>query len=498
MSKMILGNQTLDKEQKKAVMERKNLLLVAGAGSGKTFTLIAKIKYLITKKQINPNEIICFSFTKEAVNHLKQKLAEEKISEVTVKTFHKFALDLYQERPNIEINLLEYLLEEYFFSYLKEESWYFQIICLYIKSSKEKTYEIWYQKNKQKIQFLKKEIIQSIHLIKANFLSFSWRKLYEKIKKMPKKEQNQNILLFAIIHHLFFLYQEELNSTKSKDFDDLIIDGIKNLKNASNYRYILIDEYQDISFIRQQLILQLKHQTGAKLFAVGDDYQAIYRFAGSDISLFRNFKKQVKSAKIRKLQTTYRSNQELITIAGNFIQKNKEQWSKTLVSQKHQKNPIEIIYTQNEVKTIEKLQEQISKDKTIFILGRTNEEEKTFKKLKNKKNCKFYTVHRAKGLEADIVIVLNMTNHVLGFPSLLEETNFTKFILSKKEIYPYAEERRLFYVAMTRAKEKVYLLTNRENPSIFIEEIKELRNSKKHFHFLDFLKKYDIIQTKKR
>ena len=180
---------------------------------------------------------------------------------------------------------------------------------------------------------------------------------------------------------------------------------------------------------------------------------------------------------------------ELIKIAGSFVMKNKKQLRKKLKSNIHLDNPIQIIYYNNKKEMFKKLVLKIYNEtnKEIMVIGRNNSDinsvidddfilnKENLVFLKNKNICiKYYTAHRSKGLECDNVIIINIEDKVLGFPSQLEENKILKYVLNQKEYYPYEEERRLFYVALTRTKNRVYLLVPNIRESIFVKEIKKL------------------------
>ena len=244
----------------------------------------------------------------------------------------------------------------------------------------------------------------------------------------------------------------------------------------------------------------------AKIVAVGDDWQSIFAYAGSDITLFTNFKETFGYGQELSITRTYRNAQEVIDIAGGFIQKNIAQIQKALISPKHIKDPIivepyteEVDRKQYEGKggkffligqTVEKIIEHIlqeNPDSSILLLGRYGfdafnlgrssdfiYDEKTgnlySKKFSNKK-IEFLTVHRAKGLGYDNVIIINARNEVYGFPSKVQEDPVLKFVVKDDHSIQYAEERRLFYVALTRTKNRVYIVAPQEHPSEFVTEL---------------------------
>lgn len=293
-------------------------------------------------------------------------------------------------------------------------------------------------------------------------------------------------------------YDYELKDKNELDFNDMInkaTDAIKQNSPGCTYEYIIVDEYQDISFSRFNLIKEIRDLCGAKLVCVGDDWQSIYRFAGSDISLFSNFGKYVGKYEQLLIENTYRNAQSLINISSKYIQKNDKQISKNPKSKKEPLvDPIKFVYfKQDEVEEtfINEIQILISKygRKSILVLGRHSFDINDLIKLSPSNNIKyieqtdklvikgfedidikFLTVHKSKGTEAENVIVLNLRNHLLGFPNKMTDDPILSLLLNDDEEFRFAEERRLFYVALTRTKNEVTLLIP-EEASLFTEEL---------------------------
>ena len=288
-----------------------------------------------------------------------------------------------------------------------------------------------------------------------------------------------------------------LNENNEIDFDDMLIKGKEEVNNnyLNNTKYIIIDEYQDTSYVRFNLIKAIIDKTNAKLMVVGDDFQSIYRFTGCDLDLFNNFHKYFKDSKILKISNTYRNSNELIKIAGKFIMKNKYQIHKNLKSLKHIDKPIVVVRYKNK-KDLKKLILKIyQKNKKILILGRNNNDinsyldnefiikENKIIYLKNKNiDINYLTVHKSKGLESDNVIIINLYNKTLGFPNKMVDDKILRFVSKSKINYLYDEERRLFYVALTRTKEKVYLFTPL-NSSVFVNEL--IKDCRKNIEIID-------------
>lgn len=483
MKKDLLDNingYKLDEQQKNAILEAKtHSLIIAGAGSGKTLTLVGKIHYLIKEKKKKPEDILCITFTNEAVQSLKEKI---NIPNINVFTFHKLATYILK-KANIyyEIaptNYLENTIDHFF----KEKLWQNSFLKNQLKKHipyiiTKKQYNHFLQSSKYK--HFKKNILSFISLYRANDLS------KEEFKALFKNQKYKSLLF--LIYAIYIYYEKEKNESHFYDFDDLIKKAKETLHyaNSTNFKEIIIDEFQDTSMLRLDFISALAKKSNATLTAVGDDFQSIYKFSGCNLDIFLNFQKYYPDAQIFKIETTYRNSQELIKIAGDFIMKNKKQITKHLNSNIHLKNPIKIIKYINKQLCLLKTIEQIEEGE-ILILGRNNFDiyqyisKDKIKWLKNgyfqikkcKKRLRYLTIHKAKGLESDNVIIINLENKENGFPCQKKSFNLCNLI-QEKEDFLYEEERRLFYVALTRTKNYCYLLVPYFAPSIFIKEIKK-------------------------
>lgn len=342
----------------------------------------------------------------------------------------------------------------------------------------------------------------------------------DEFNRMYHSTQNVRTKLFLdICNDCYLEYERYLKENNAIDFEDMINESVrvlrevKEMKRKLDFKYIIVDEYQDISRQRFDLVTALSEVTDAKIIAVGDDWQSIYAFSGSDITLFTKFEEKMGYAKLLKIVKTYRNSQEVIDIAGNFIQKNEAQITKELKSSKSIIDPV-IIYTYDGspkklnadnksganyaiAHAVEVALEQIIKynrqegkaeDSSILLLGRFGfdgdklEKSGLFEyisrgsKLKSVKypklNITFMTAHASKGLGYDNVIVVNGRNETYGFPSKIEDDPVLAFVIKGDRSIDYAEERRLFYVAMTRTKNRVYFIAPEQNPSEFLLEIK--------------------------
>ena len=364
--------------------------------------------------------------------------------------------------------------------------------------------DIFNNENNQFREF-RKLIASFINLYKANNYSL---KDFDTVINKAKKSNNEymikrNLSFLDILKPILVEYENFLYANNSIDFNDMINKATKEIKeNLSTlpYKYVLIDEFQDISFSRYSLIKEIIDLTKAKVICVGDDWQSIYRFTGSDIEIFTNFQKYFGEYELLKIENTYRNSQELINASGNFIMKNGKQFKKTLKSNKKHSSPLRFIAYQNNIyekliNVIEEIQ-SINPLGKILILGRNNfdidyifnyleennqilqlHRQGDLVKLKHKKypmlDISFMTAHKSKGIEADNVILINLENRLTGFPNKIADDPVLSLVLNDMDGYNFAEERRLFYVALTRTKNITYLLIPAINESMFTEELRK-------------------------
>ena len=318
--------------------------------------------------------------------------------------------------------------------------------------------------------------------------------------------------LFLDLAEKFYTYYGlKLNEEHKIDFNDMILQATSLIEHGEytpSYRYVIIDEYQDISVGRFQLTRATLERSGAKLFCVGDDWQSIYRFSGSEVDLFVNFETYFGEYSRTFIDKTYRNSQELLDISGAFVMQNDYQTPKKLKSDKHSVDPIrESIYTgrYNPILEDEKAEIDISMaesficavdeivkdypDGNILVLGRNNgdirelsegqgikvdrvnDEVKIIVNKHPSVDITYLTVHRSKGLEADNVILLNMKNSRAGFPNQIVDDPVLNLLRNTKETFLFAEERRLFYVAITRTRNRTYLLVPMSKSSRFVDDL---------------------------
>lgn len=245
---------------------------------------------------------------------------------------------------------------------------------------------------------------------------------------------------------------------------------------------------------RYNLLMSMRNQKDYNLFCVGDDYQSIYRFSGSDVSLITNFSKYFGEVYVSKIVNTYRFSDKMAKLSSEFVMKNKSQIRKVVKGYPSTNEPIEIIYNISE---LEKILKSLPNYSSVFLLGRYNNDKDI---LKNNENflynygevteviyskridleIKYLTIHKSKGLQADYVFIINNKDKGSSFPSKIVDDIVIEKLLGISESYPFSEERRLLYVALTRSKVKTYLLVEKANASVFIKElIKDYKIDKK-------------------
>lgn len=297
----------------------------------------------------------------------------------------------------------------------------------------------------------------------------------------------RSIAFVEVFSAVYDLYEAYLAAEKEIDFEDMIGLATKYVeedKFQNPFSYIIIDEFQDISTGRARLIQALLNQRAdAQLFAVGDDWQSIYRFTGSDTSIMRDFARIFNPSERVDLTTTFRCTDRVADVAAAFVTRNPSQLKKHFRAVNHSAGECVFVgfpsgpnddLVSEALKRIEADAAGCQSKPRVIILGRYN-----FSRPQNMHDLlsrfssleiEFQTVHKSKGQEADYVIVVELSSGKHGFPSEIEDDPVLDLVLAEPEQHPNAEERRLFYVALTRAKKKVFLLAGRTT-SKFLSEI---------------------------
>jgi DNA helicase-4 len=310
----------------------------------------------------------------------------------------------------------------------------------------------------------------------------------EKVLKKALKDQHERVrdfykLAIPVVIH----YQEYCTNKSYLDFNDMIIKTISLFKKhpeiadkfRGKFEYILVDEFQDVNNLQVELIKLLLTENN-KLFCVGDDWQSIYGFRGSNVDYIINFQNHFQNAKILKLNTNYRSTQHIVGASNQVIKHNKYKVEKKIKSLKVSDKKINVYagrdiddnveFAVNQVKQLYK--KGYGKEDILFLYRRSKmyfPYRDQFRRENIKVSGK--TIHAAKGLEAKAVFIIGLTEGKGGFPDIWMEDRIYQVIKKSQHDLLLEEERRLFYVAMTRAKDELYLLTEKGNESSFLKEI---------------------------
>ena len=310
---------------------------------------------------------------------------------------------------------------------------------------------------------------------------------------MPVHERRRAEILWDLLSPIVARYEEQLAQAREIDFAEMIRRASGYLKSGRlqpTFTHVLVDEFQDISGSRAELMMLLaRSRPDATLFCVGDDWQSIYRFAGSDIRFTSEFTKLVGPGSTTRLDRTFRFNDQIGKVAADFVMRNPAQVRKEIASATSVPSPaVSLVRTAEPIRGVEQVLESIdaraAADQvryTVYVLARYwHELEPIDSALRSQLSERFpslgrvrySTVHAAKGQEADFVLIVGLEQGRNGFPADRPTDAFLEMFLPPSEDYPFAEERRLFYVALTRARHRVYLLYDTVGYSHFVRELR--------------------------
>lgn len=487
-------NHPLDREQRKSIYDPARFnLTVAGAGSGKTTTILGKILYLLQSGFASPPEILVLSFTHDSAKELRERFLRE--------YYQKFAEQILLRKsppPNIIIETFHSLALKLLRSLWSD----FSVVADKIdpvdgpsSGSDDRTTPASIIREFLDLHELESETVTQIA---SKFSSEEYRKLF-----LTLFEQYQNEL-------------SELLEKHQTTFSGLIKLAIRYLRSGqikTRYRYIIVDEYQDLSALRQEFLRLLIESSQASLFAVGDDWQAIYSFSGSRVDFTLNFRKFWGDFSLHRILKTYRFGPTLAGLSSSFIMQDHTQIRKQIRSQKEDSSEAIVeICGDSERLDLEVLThyfESLTRDSSILLLGRFQVDR--FRLLHCTKfnltsngvefrprpdlKIRFLTVHQSKGLEADYVVLLNNREAKLGFPAHVKDPPLKAELVKIAEELgldqaSVNEERRLFYVALTRAKKQVILLTVDGKESSFIKELRRKFRQDFTTYYLSHFEKY--------
>jgi len=483
-----IESSPLNLTQKQAVLlNDNNNLVLAGAGSGKTSVLTARVAYLLQSHMAQADQILMLAFGRDAANEMKQRLLNKigpSTEQVRVNTFHQLGLYILRQVEGGEVKLSPVALDDnlrqaWCMDWLKRhwmtptsfKRWQKHLAkwpIAYIAGDDELGSHV---ENPKLISWLETQVMQ------LAAMGCTKKELQEQIVEHDDYSRLNSEL--SLIWPCYQAWQEMLKEQGEIDFNTMISRAHQYVvkgKFTAPWKYIMIDEYQDISPQRLALIEALcahNRNEDCVLFAVGDDWQSIYQFAGSDVDLTTGFSQRFPNSTLHYLDTTYRFSNQLGLVANQFVQQNPNQLEKELKSHKeHKTKAVALIPMANVEKILDQLDRKSKSSASVLLLARNHyhkpelldDWKKQFKQL----NIEFMTCHASKGREADYVIVLNVDEG--QFPARVKTLHLDGVLTRSNDDYPFAEERRLFYVALTRAKKKVWVAYNGSG-SIFVKEL---------------------------
>lgn len=422
-------------------------LVIAGAGTGKTSTMINKITNVICHTGLDPENILVLTFSRKAAGEIKSRLQQKTdidTDKIFAGTFHSFAF---------------YLLRKYQQEYLKhfEFSSFPELI-----EENEKELII------KSIIYKKREQFLGIPCETVFRLSQRLDRLDEKTVAKLKKNG-----LYELMINIPGAYAEHKKEKLLVDYDDMILHASTLLRMSSGirrevqqkYKYIFVDEFQDTSIDNFEFLNLVISENKPSLFMVGDDFQSIYGFRNANVEYIINISKYFPDAKINKLTQNYRSGKNIIKLSNRFIRRNRFRTSKTITSARKVKGKVHLHEASHKLSEESIIENIISSNgnEEIAVIYRNNYQGDLLKERLGESasgKAEFITMHASKGLEYKTVIVAGISDKIIpDRGSDLEE------------------ERRLFYVALTRAKDNLHLIyhnNSRGEPPRFIKELRRI------------------------
>ncbi|MCE0802846.1 DNA helicase IV [Buttiauxella sp. S04-F03] len=485
-----IESSPLNPSQARAVVNGEDSLLVlAGAGSGKTSVLVARAGWLLQRGEASEEQILLLAFGRKAAQEMDQRIAERLNTDaISARTFHALALHIIQQGSKKVPRVSELESDTTARHQLLIESWQQQ--CRE-KKAQAKGWREWlrdelqwevpegeYWKDERLAKRLASRLDRWLGLLRMHGGSQA-----EMIAAAPEDIRDLFAKRVKLMAPLLKSWKTALKAEEAVDFSGLIHQAINVLEKGrfiSPWKHILVDEFQDISPQRAALLAALRKQNShTSLYAVGDDWQAIYRFSGAEMSLTTAFAHHFGDADQCALDTTYRFNDRIGEIANLFVQQNPHQLAKPLNSlSKGDKKSVTLLADDQLEALLDKMSGYVNPQQRILVLARYHHLrpailEKAVTRWP-KLAIDFMTIHASKGQQADYVVVLGLQQGKDGFPAVARESVMEKALLPQPEDYPDAEERRLLYVAMTRARHRVWLLFNKQEPSSFVDILKHL------------------------
>lgn len=320
--------------------------------------------------------------------------------------------------------------------------------------------------------------------------------LYARIDAIPGDKSRLDLFV-SIYERIARVWDQKLRDGNYLDFEDMLIQAAEHIESgryASPFRVVLADEFQDSSRARVRMLKALTTRPGNRvhLCVVGDDWQGINRFAGSDIAVMTEFERQFENATRLLLGTTFRCPPKICDVSSSFVQRNPAQIRKQVrTTNTSGGTPIRIFgfkgmeasskHIEGELASIHAPSSGQERKAKVLFLGRYRDDEPYLlqqwqRRFGDRLDISYRTVHASKGLEAEHVFLLNAIGGNRGFPSQIEDDPVLQIAMPAPDDFPFAEERRLFYVALTRASRDIRIYTSLTRPSSFVNELQTREN----------------------
>ncbi|HEF0077599.1 MULTISPECIES: DNA helicase IV [Citrobacter] len=485
-----IESSPLNPAQARAVVNgEQSLLVLAGAGSGKTSVLVARAGWLLARGEAAAEQILLLAFGRKAAQEMDERIRERlNTQDVTARTFHSLALHIIQQGSKKVPTVSKLENDTAARNKLFIATWRQQ--CSE-KKAQAKGWRQWLEEEMQwsvpEGNFWDDEKLQRRLASRldrwVSLMRIHGGAQAEMIANAPEAIRDLFSKRIKLMAPLLKAWKSALKEENAVDFSGLIHQAIVILEKGrfiSPWKHILVDEFQDISPQRAALLAALRKQNSqTMLFAVGDDWQAIYRFSGAQLSLTTAFRQHFGEGDRCDLDTTYRFNSRIGEIANRFIQQNPHQLKKPLNSLTAGDRKAVTLLDESQLDALlDKLSGFAKAEERILVLARYHHlKPASLEKAATrwpKLQLDFMTIHASKGQQADYVIVVGLHDGNDGFPAPARESIMEEALLPMVEDFPDAEERRLLYVALTRARHRVWLLFNKDAPSCFVDELKQL------------------------
>ncbi|NTX83926.1 DNA helicase IV [Citrobacter youngae] len=484
-----IESSPLNPAQARAVVNgEQSLLVLAGAGSGKTSVLVARAGWLLARGEAAAEQILLLAFGRKAAQEMDERIRERlNTQDVTARTFHSLALHIIQQGSKKVPTVSKLENDTAARNKLFIATWRQQ--CSE-KKAQAKGWRQWLEEEMQwsvpEGNFWDDEKLQRRLASRldrwVSLMRMHGGAQAEMIANAPEAIRDLFSKRIKLMAPLLKAWKSALKEENAVDFSGLIHQAIVILEKGrfiSPWKHILVDEFQDISPQRAALLAALRKQNSqTMLFAVGDDWQAIYRFSGAQLSLTTAFRQHFGEGDRCDLDTTYRFNSRIGEIANRFIQQNPHQLKKPLNSLTAGDRKAVTLLDESQLDALlDKLSGFAKAEERILVLARYHHlKPASLEKAATrwpKLQLDFMTIHASKGQQADYVIVVGLHDGNDGFPAPARESIMEEALLPMVEDFPDAEERRLLYVALTRARHRVWLLFNKDAPSCFVDELKQ-------------------------